>query len=181
MRKLILCCFAVSICGLALGEERAMPAASPEPTPSPTPAVSSGDSAMVRAAKSRAATPKSKDRIKLTNEDVRKSSGKLMIVSGKPLPAATPATVPEEKLKPGEKEQREFAEARATAQKRNDDAQKRVERLERALNAAEEAYYDAEDPSDRDTIERRFAQAKEDLDKARADVQKTGEELARHE
>jgi hypothetical protein len=179
MRKLILALLAAALAWSLAAQDEA-PAGSPAPSPTPIPA-QQGDSPMVRAAKSAAATTStSKKRIKITNEDVKKSSGKLTIVSAAPTPKPTPEPPPPVD-KPGEREARELAEAHEAARARHEEAQKRVANLERVLNRAEEAYYEAYEEDERDTVEKRFAQAKEDLEKARQDVDRTRQELSRFE
>ena len=177
MRRLILSLSAVAFASSILAESQ--PAASPSPSPSPTPvAAQAADSPMVRAAKSSSAHYGStKKRIRITNDDVKKSSGKLSVVSAAPLPTPTP----EPAEKPGVREERERTEARAKAQKDYEDAQKRIDTLTRSLNAAEEAYYTVFEEGDRDGIEKRFVQAKEELEKAREDADRAKEELSKYE
>ncbi len=125
------------------------------------------DSPLVKAAKA-SGGPKKKSKTKvITNADVQKSAGKLMVLpskTGQPAAASAPQKGPLE-LQDDERHAREKADVRiATAQKKVDD-------LEKELRRIEEAYYAENDPNYRDsTIEPRFNQTKKQLDDARKEL-----------
>jgi hypothetical protein len=132
-----------------------------EPAPAPAKPV---DSPLVRAAKASANRKKSTTKV-ITNADVKKAKGKLMVISQKPLPPA-----PEEAKGPIQKQDdqlhaRETADANVTA------AQKKVASLEADLRRIEQTFYDENDPTYRDdVIQKRFDQAKRQLDDARKEL-----------
>lgn len=118
-----------------------------------------GTSSLVQAARN-AKTPKKKARISITDESVKKSTGKLTLLPPAPEPdeqdtaeaAPTPAIVA----------------ARAKADAKLAGAKVEVEQLETELRRIEESYYLESDPAYRDDVLRpRFEQTRKQLDRAR--------------
>lgn len=135
-----------------------------EPKAEPKPA----ESALVKAAKdakkNRAAA---KGKKVITNADVKKSKGKLIVLPGKP-PAAAPA--PADGRSTIEKHEEKIRD-RQKAQEQVAVSEKKVEELARELLRLEQAFYDANDPNYRDgVIQKRFEQTKRQLDEARKDL-----------
>lgn len=143
-----------------------------EPSPS--------DSPLVRAAKSSKAK-KSKKSVVITDADVKKSTGKLSIISSRELPPAAEQAVAPEKAEaaaapapaaPSKQTAREEAQARY------EKAQQEVETLMREVSTAEEDYYNEDDATIRDqVIEARFDRARKRLDAARAELENAREAL----
>ena len=125
------------------------------------------DSPLVKAAKA-GGGPRKKSKTKvITNADVQKSAGKLMVLPpkpGQPAAASAPQKGPLE-LQNDERHARERADVRVAA------AQKKVDDLEKELRRIEETYYAENDPNYRDsTIEPRFNHTKKQLDDARKEL-----------
>jgi hypothetical protein len=116
-------------------------------------------SALVSAAK-KAKETKKKSRISITDESVKKSTGKLTLLP--------PAPEPEETAKNGEAPAPEIVAKRANADAKLSSAKIEVEELEKELRRIEETYYLESDPSYRDEVLRpRFEQTRKQLDRAR--------------
>ena len=118
-----------------------------------------GTSALVQAAR-KSKTARKKARISITDESVKKSTGKLTLLPPAPEPdaqdaadaAPTPAIVA----------------ARAKADAKLAGAKVEVEQLETELRRIEESYYLESDPAYRDDVLRpRFEQTRKQLDRAR--------------
>ena len=123
------------------------------------------DSPLVKAAKANGGPKKSTKKV-ITNADVKKSSGKLTT-----LPAAATSTAAAAAPKMSVADQDKLLRDRATAQKRTDAAQAKVNYLNKELDRLEQAYYAENDPNYRDkTIAERFEQTKKQLDSARKDL-----------
>lgn len=124
------------------------------------------DSPLVKAAKASGGPHKPKSKV-ITNADVKKAGGTLLT-----LPPGAPLLPAEEKPKLGPIQQQD-AKLRAedAATKRVDDAQKKVAALEAESRRLEQAYYEENDPTVRDTvIADRFKQAMRQLDAARKEL-----------
>ncbi len=140
------------------------------------------DSPLVKAAKANGGPKRKSTKKVITNEDVKKSIGKLTL-----LPAKTPqqpqlTTIQEPQKGPLEK-QDDQRRARNESSARVSAAEKKVTDLEKELRRLEEAYYAENDPNYRDTkIEERFNQTKRQLETARrelADARDVQEKLTR--
>ncbi|MHB0968596.1 MAG: hypothetical protein ACYC7A_10720 [Thermoanaerobaculia bacterium] len=124
-------------------------------------------SALVQAAR-KAKTTKKKSRISITDESVKKSTGKLIVLAPSPEPeqdttdaAPSPAIVA----------------ARAKADAKLASAKVEVEQMETELRRIEEAYYLESDPKYRDDVLRpRFEQTRKQLDRARDQLLSAREE-----
>jgi len=104
----------------------------------------------------------------ITNEDLKKSKGKLIELSEKDLPKVEP-----KKSDGPTMLQKQDAElkARREAEVRLAAAEKEVADLERDLVRVEQSYFEENDPNVRDTqITQRFADTKAKLEKARAEL-----------
>lgn len=116
-----------------------------------------------KAKKDRAAAPKAK--VRITNETVRKSKGKL-----KTLPPSSPAVAAEETPTPV---------ALPTTSPRLEEAMKRVSALEKELERVEGDYYGQSDPDRRERVIRvEFQLKREQLAAARAELATAREELS---
>ena len=134
------------------------------------------DSPLVKAAKANGGPKKKIPKKVITNEDVKKSSGKVTTLP--PAAAAQPATPPTEAPKDSIAEQDKLLHDRAAAQKRTDAAQAKVNDLDKELERLEQAYYAENDPNYRDkTIAERFEQTKKQLETARKELAEAREEL----
>jgi hypothetical protein len=165
MNKLIVVTALVLFSGVAFAEEKA--AEKPKELPRPE-AQQEGDSPLVKAAKAAQAAKgvKAPSRLVINNEDVKKSTGKLIFVSEKPLPKIeTPAA---DKLK---QQKMTTPDPSPDVAKKVDTARKAIADLEKELSRLEEDYYNEDDSNYRDEeIEPRFEQAKRQLEKARQDL-----------
>ncbi len=122
------------------------------------------DSKLVETAKqSKKARKKSTTKV-ITNSDVKKSKGKLIVLSSPDAKAdANTAKAPETL-----QQQDDRYRARQEAKQRVIAAEKKVTELEKSVEDLEQQYYEANDPNYRDdVIQKRFAQTKRQLDEAR--------------
>jgi hypothetical protein len=128
------------------------------------------DSALVKAAKAAGGPRKPTGKV-ITNDDVKKNA----------LPSTgTAATAPASTLdtKTTTEKFEELRKARASAQKRVDDAEKKAAGLEAELRRLELAYYEEADLDRRDTlIAARFGQTKSQLDAARKELSDASDAL----
>lgn len=116
-------------------------------------------SALVQAAR-KAKTTKKKARISITDESVKKSTGKLTLLP--------PAPEPDEQETADAAPAPAIVAARAKADAKLAGAKVEVEQLETELRRIEEAYYLESDPAYRDDVLRpRFEQTRKQLDRAR--------------
>jgi hypothetical protein len=130
-------------------------------------AIGADDSPLVKAAKAGGGPKKKTTKRKvITNADVKSAQGSLVVLP--PKPAQTAA----------------IADTRGPLQKQSDDrrarseadlhitaAQKKVDDLQKELRRIEDAYYAENDPNYRDSaIEQRFTQTKKQLDDARKEL-----------
>ncbi len=145
---------------LAVGAQR--PAAGQDAPKKPD------DSPLVKAAKASGGPKKKSTKKVITNADVKKSAGKLVVLP--PKEGQPTATAPDPQKGPLEK-QDDARRARDAASLRVTTAQKKVGDLEKELRRLEDAYYAENDPNYRDsTIEQRFNQTKRQLDDARKEL-----------
>lgn len=128
------------------------------------------DSPLVKAAKA-GGGPKKKSLHKvITNEDVKKSTGKLVVLPAKATASAAAGAAAEPQKGPLQK-QDELFRARKDAIVTVDIAAKKVAELESELRRLEQAYYEENDPNYRDTtIEQRFNQTRRQLEAARKEL-----------
>jgi hypothetical protein len=152
-------------------------------------AIDPKDSPLVRASKAAraasAARPKPIKPIKvITNDEVRKSKGKLSVLPPRPgmeqtassgSDAAPPAmTTPEMREK-----QLQERERRDRLSQQIADSKRTIAALESALNRLEDEYYQSDDPSYRDNvIQKRFSETKSRLERSREALRKSESALA---
>lgn len=170
MNRILVVTTLVLFSGVALSQEKA-----PEKTKElPRPEVQQeGDSPLVKAAKAAQAAKgaKTPSKLVINNEDVKKSTGKLIFVTEKPLPKIETPTA--DKLK----QQQLTPDPAPEVAKRLDAARKAVADLEKEMGRLEEDYYNEDDSNYRDDeIAPRFEQARRQLDKARQDLINAREE-----
>lgn len=138
----------------------------PETSTAPAPAPKK-DSALVKAAKSSGGPKRKSTKKVITNDDVRKSKGKLVSLPPKPVPTTAASGPPKGSLEKQDDQRR----AQSVATGRVSIAQAKVTDLEKELARLEQAYYEAADPNYRDTtIQTRFNQTKRQLDDARKEL-----------
>jgi hypothetical protein len=126
------------------------------------------DSPLVKAAKAGGGPKKKSTKKVITNADVRKSKGKLVVLPPK---EGQPVAIAAEPQKGSLERQDDERRAREGASVRMITAQKKVSELEKELRRLEDAYYAENDPNYRDsTIEQRFNQTKRQLDDARKEL-----------
>jgi hypothetical protein len=128
------------------------------------------DSPLVKAAKENGGPKKKTTKKAITNADVKKSSVKSSApASG--TKAAPKVETPPVPMPPAIADQNKLIHARADAQKRADDAQIKVNDLDKELDRLEQSYYAENDPNYRDkTIAARFEQTKLQLETARKEL-----------
>lgn len=147
--------------------------ASPVQKDAATTAPAATESPLVKAARDAAAKRESgvKTRRSITDKDVKKSAGKLIETTSKPLPPVRAADDVETRMR-AEKAAAEAKNDGAKITARNiEAAEKKVSELESELRRIEESYYDEDDPDFReDVIEKQFNDAKAKLEKARKDL-----------
>jgi len=139
-------------------------------------AAAAQDAPVVEAAKKgKEARKKSTTKV-ITNADVKKSKGKVVVKSGTPAP---PVEAKKDDKPPLAKAD-DLHRARAAAEESVSAAEKKVAELERELRNVEESYYAENDPSYRDdVIRKRFEQTKKQLETARTDLTAKRDALAR--
>ena len=124
------------------------------------------DSPLVKAAKASGGPKKKYTKKVITNADVKKAKGNLVVLPPKAQPE-TPAP-PQKGLLQKQDEQRK---ASGSASIRVITAEKKVGDLEKELRRIEDTYYAENDPNYRDkTITDRFNQTKRQLDDARKEL-----------
>ena len=130
-----------------------------------------------RAAKAKRKNPSSKV---ITNKDVKKSKGKLIVIDSAE-PEGAEKTPPVSTQSSLEKQDERY-KARLEAEEHLAESEKNVADLQKELELIEQRYYEANDPNYRDTVlQERFAQAKRQLEDARAELADVRDELARLE
>jgi hypothetical protein len=136
------------------------------------PAASAPDSPLVKAAKDAAAKRGNKPRLTINDKDVKKSAGKLIETTSKPLPPVRAADDVETRMR-AEKTAREAKDdGKKLAASRVAASEKQIANLELELRRIEETYYDEDDPDFReDVIEKRFNETKAKLEKARQELE----------
>lgn len=121
---------------------------------------------MVKAAKEAKEKRKKPQTKVLTNKDVKKAKGKLIVIEG---PKTTEAEKPAGPTSIEDQERRR--RERIVAAEVVSAAEKKVQGLERSVEELEQRYYQENDPNYRDEVIRdRFNQAKRQLDEARAEL-----------
>jgi hypothetical protein len=127
------------------------------------------DSPLVKAAKAGGGPKKKSTKKVITNADVKKSRGNLVVLPQKE--AAKTATAAPEPQKGSLQKQDEQRKAAGTASVRVITAEKKVGELQKDLRRIEESFYAENDPNYRDnTIQQRFNQTKKQLDDARKEL-----------
>lgn len=136
----------------------------------------SGDSPLVKAAKS-STKNRAKSRVSITDDDLKKTTGKLSIISSSPL-AELP--VEEQSAESEIARQQRLQKERKAAEDRVAAARKEVEGLESLLADYEDSYYLADDADYREeVIEQRFDKTRRELDEALERLATAQEELSR--
>jgi len=134
------------------------------------------DSPLVRAAKAaraaRAAGPKSNKPVKvITNDDVKKTHGKLTVLPAHHGGAQTGSASPGSSDTPAA--QWQDSEKRNREAKKIAELKKTTAEFETELNRLEDEYYQSDDPMYRDgVIQRKFNETKMDLEKSREELNK---------
>lgn len=147
-------------------------------TDTTAPSSKPADSPLVRAAKASGGPKKIPKKKVITNADVKKSRGKLVVLPDKkaapapaPAAAATAPAPPATSTKGPFERYEDQLRAENAARDRVAKAEKTVSDLEKELRRLEEAYYAENDPTYRDTtISTRFSQTKRQLEDARKDL-----------
>jgi hypothetical protein len=137
------------------------------------------DSPLVKAAKDNGGPKKKTTKKAITNADVKKSAVKSSApaTSAKVAPKVETPAVP---MPPAIADQSKLVHIRADAQKRADDAQVKVNELDKELDRLEQSYYAENDPNYRDkTIAARFDQTKLQLETARKELADARNALAK--
>lgn len=141
------------------------------------------DSTLVKAAKANGGLKKPIPKKTITNKDVKESKGKIKELPPGSVGAAAPgsASAPEAGAPTLTVAQFEAKKkAIAAAEKRVADAESNAADLEKELNRVEQSYYEAADPTYRDTvIAARFTQAKKQLDVGRQQLADARDALAK--
>jgi hypothetical protein len=163
-------CAVVLVCATIAGLAAAQTPQPADPPPTSTAPPAPRDSALVKAAKKSGAAPKMPKKV-ITNKDVKRSKGKLTVKSLPPLPPeAAITTTNTDTRTPTEISDAQY-HARKSAGERTAAAEKRVDELQKDLDAIEQAYYAEKDLNLRDdVIQNRFAQTKRQLEAARKEL-----------
>jgi paraquat-inducible protein B len=156
--KTAIAIFCALIYGLpaSAGEEQKQPAKDAAPSPS-----------LVETAKQAKAKRRTSSTKVITNKDVKKSKGKLIVLS---TPVDDKPAAPTETTGPLQKQDTKYRQ-RKDAQEHLDAVQKKVDGLQKALESIEQQYYEENDPNYRDqVIQKRFAQTKRQLEDAQQEL-----------
>ena len=184
-RMAVTCAVSMLLAASALAAEPKKPPATKDASTrvvSETPAA--GDSPLVRAAKEakKARIKNSASTPVITDKSVKKSSGKLTILSEGKSGAATPEDTEAAFAKMNQDRADQMSRAKVTGVEIAA-LEKEVARLEKELASVEEEYYDESDVELREDLSQRdFARTKTDLETARgklAAARKRHEELSR--
>ncbi|HSP17794.1 MAG TPA: hypothetical protein VLV78_23820 [Thermoanaerobaculia bacterium] len=133
---------------------------------------------LVETAKQSKAKRKTSTTKVITNKDVKKSKGKLIVLS---TPVDKKPAAPTETTGPLQKQDANIRE-RNEAQERVTAAEKKVKGLQKELEALEQQYYQENDPNYRDhVIQQRFAQTKRQLEDAQHDLANARDTLKKAE
>jgi hypothetical protein len=124
------------------------------------------DSPLVKASKASKAQKKKSSTKVITNADVKKSKGNLVVLQPTAMPPVPPAPSKSPlELQADQRKEQAAADAQRAA------AQKKVSDLEQQLARIEQSYYEENDPVVRDTkIAKEFALTKQKLDATRRDL-----------
>ena len=175
----IACCIAPGAAGEVQTASQASSAPiAVEPSQKKSTASSKPDSDMVRAAKSGTVARK-KTKVILTNADVKKSTGKLTIISGRDSsPAAKASSDSKHKSPETPSGSAELQVVSELDKQRRSRAEKDVAALEKELRRIEQEYYSEEDPNYRaQVIAARFDQTRRQLEKARKELADARDEM----
>ena len=150
---------AVTIAALCVAACLSTPMSAQDPSKKPS-------EDLVKAAKDSKAKRKKSSTKVITNKDVKQAKGKLIVLD-------TPAAKETEKAEAASSLQKQDAtlRERREAKDRVDSERRKVDGLQKELDAVEQSYYQENDPNYRDNvIQKRFAQTKRQLDDARQDL-----------
>lgn len=158
MRRLLLFGFGIALAASVAAQETTT-------AQTTTVAPISKGQALVNAAKDAKAKRKKPATKTITNADVKKSKGKIVVLPAKEEPEAKPA-------EPGMQQKHDLnLKERVAATERVQAAQKKVDGLQKELDSLEQRYYEENDPNYRDdVIQKRFAQTKKQLQAARQEL-----------
>lgn len=145
--------------------------------PSSTSVRASADSPLVQAARS-GSENRGKSKLSIRDSDVKKSTGKLSVVSTRtgydPAAVIVPPAIPDTT-------QADRKRLRDAAQTRLENAKKEVDDLEKELAHLEDDYYSEDNPDYREeVIEERFEKTKKQLDRARKELTDAREEAGKY-
>ena len=173
--KRALAAFCVALAAVAFPVAGEEPQNAPAPSDEPKSVTESPTADLIEAAR-RAKERRKKSRAKvLTNEDVRKSKGK--IIEGPPGEMTVVAPGPTSM-----QQHRDSLVATKAAEARAAAAEKRAEKLSRELAAVELSYYEEDDLDRRDSvIVARFTEVKRQLDEAKRELEEALAALERSE
>jgi hypothetical protein len=156
-----LCVVAGGVSPVAAAEDGSGTTATTQTTDAPKPK----PDPLIEAAKAAKAKRKASDTKVITNKDVKKSKGKLIVLDK---PAKEEAVVADAPKTSSLEQHDQRYHARVLAAEAVTAHEKKVASLEKDLEAIEQRYYEENDPNYRDSvIQKRFAQAKRQLDEAR--------------
>lgn len=148
------------------GQAPAQAGDAPAKASAPSAGAPSATQDLVKAARTDKAKRKTSSAKVITNKDVKKAKGKLVVLPAKPdVPHAETDTIG-----PIGRQDAQI-HARNDAQARVEKAQKNVDKLQKELETIEQEYYAENDPNYRDqVITQRFTQGKQQLDGARREL-----------
>ncbi|MBK5258658.1 MAG: hypothetical protein JJE51_03635 [Thermoanaerobaculia bacterium] len=149
-----------------------------EAKPPAKPATTSATQPLVDASRGAKAKRKKSSTKVITNADVKKSKGKLIVIS----PSKLDEPLAEEKKTPTLAEQEGQRRLRFTASERVATAEKNASELEAEINRLEQRFYEENDPEYRDNvIQKKFTEAKRQLDDAQRELGNARAELQKYE
>ncbi len=157
MRRLLFFAFGIALAACLAAQETT--------TAAQTAPLSKGQ-ALVNAAKDTKAKRKKPATKTITNADVKKSKGKIVVLPAKKDPEATPPA------EAGMQQKHDLnLKERVAATERVQTAQKKVDGLQKELDKLEQRYYEENDPNYRDdVIQKKFAQTKKQLQAAQQEL-----------
>ncbi|MFA6955492.1 MAG: hypothetical protein WC538_06425 [Thermoanaerobaculia bacterium] len=166
---------ALLVAGLASAQTSSGTTAASTSTVEAQLAAPANESPLVKAAKDAAAASAkrgNKPRLSINDKDVKKSAGKLIETTSKPLPPVRAADDVETRMRAEKAAKESKGDGKKLAAGRVAASEKQVAELESELRRIEETYYDEDDPDFReDVIEKRFNETKAKLEKARQELE----------
>lgn len=149
-----------------------------EAKPAAKPVTKSGTGSLVDASKGAKAKRKKSSTKVITNADVKKSKGKLIVIS--PTKMDEPPAGEKKTLTLAEHE--EQRRLRISASERVTTAEKNASELESEIVRLEQRFYEENDPEYRDNvIQKKFTEAKRQLDDAKRELGNARAELQKYE